>query len=274
MSEGASVSAVAKAINQFSDPYERQARLYPALLALSPIIVTAMALYGDKLGLISGVVSLLVAFGLLHLLSDYARSRGKEKEQALWGKWGGAPSTQVLRHRDGTFELGELRGYHGKLATLMGKSFPSSADETSDPQGADAVYAEACGMLRGATRDTKKFNLLFKDNISYGFRRNALGLRNIAVASCIASLLWVAIRQGPSMWISRYQAATTPESFFLVSEVTAIGASLVMLLIWTTFITEKSVQAAAFSYARMLVSACEVLAVKPKAGSAKKEKVK
>ncbi|ALQ01637.1 hypothetical protein AK973_1188 [Pseudomonas brassicacearum] len=47
-----------------------------------------------------------------------------------------------------------------------------------------------------------------------------------------------------------------------------------MLLIWTTFITEKSVQAAAFSYARMLVSACEVLAVKPKAGSAKKEKVK
>ncbi|WP_334598286.1 hypothetical protein [Pseudomonas alvandae] len=273
MTGGASVSGFAKAINQFSDPYERQARLYPALLALSPIIVTAMALYGDKLGLISGVVSLLVACGLLHLLSDYARSRGKEKEQALWRKWGGAPSTQVLRHRDGTFEVGELRGYHGKLEKLMGKSFPSIADETSDPQGADAVYAEACGMLRGATRDTKKFNLLFKDNIAYGFRRNALGLRNIAVASCIASLFWVSIRQGPSMWISRYQAATTPESFFLVSEVTAIGASLVMLLIWTTFITEKSVQAAAFSYARMLVSACEVLAIKPKAGSAKKEKI-
>lgn len=274
MSGGTGVSGFAKAITQFSDTYERQARLYPALLALSPIIVTAMALYGDKLGLISGVVSLLVAFGLLHLLSDYARSRGKENEQSMWRKWGGPPSTQVLRHRDGTFEPGELRGYHGKLAALMNKPFPSSADEAADPQGADAVYAEACGMLRGATRDTKKFNLLFKDNISYGFRRNALGLRKIAVASCAVSLVWVAIRQGPSMWVSRYQAATTPESFFTVNEVTAIGASLVMLLIWTTFITEKSVRAAAFSYARMLVAACEVLAAKPKASRAKKEAVK
>ncbi|UVL05964.1 hypothetical protein [Pseudomonas sp. B21-047] len=274
MSGEASVSGIAKAISQFSDPYERQARLYPALLALSPMIVTVVALYGDKLGLISGIVSLLIVLGGLFMLSDYARSRGKAKEQALWQKWGGAPSTQVLRHRNGTFERGELLGYHSKLATQLGRPFPSSAEEASDSQRADEVYAEACGMLRGATRDTKKFKLLFKDNISYGFRRNALGLRKVAVASAIFSLIWVAVRQGPSMWVSRYQEATTPEAFFSVGEVTAIGASLVMLLIWTTYITEKSVRDAAFSYARTLVSASGLLAAKPKASRAKKEKVK
>ncbi|POD70906.1 hypothetical protein BKM17_23715 [Pseudomonas syringae group genomosp. 3] len=268
-------SAFVKAISQFSDPYDRQARLAPALLSISPVTVMAVALYGDKLGIVSFIISLLTACGLLFFLSDFARGRGKAKEKALWQKWGGAPSTLVLRHRDNTtFEPGLVENYHAKLSMLMDKHFPSALEELDDPKTADALYASACGMLRDSTRDHKTYGLLFRDNISYGFRRNAFGLRKIAITLCVGSLVWVAIRQGLSIWVTRLQTATNPESFFTLNEVTAIGASLVMLLVWSFYITEASVKEAAFCYAKTLILASETLASKHKASKAKIPKAK
>ncbi|HRL94763.1 MAG TPA: hypothetical protein PK873_14515 [Pseudomonas sp.] len=268
MTDSTGASSLAKAISQFSDPYERQARLYPALLALSPVIVLALSLYGEKLGVLSSLISALIACGLLYLLSDFARRGGKAKEQALWKKWGGVPSTQVLRHRDNEiFDSASTQRYHTILAKKMGIPFPTASEEASDPQAADALYTSAGNMLRNATRDTKKYSLLFKDNIAYGFRRNAFGLRRIAMTLCLGSLLWVGVRHGPSIWVTRFQAAANPESFFNGGELTSIGASLAMLVVWLSYFTELSVREAAFSYARTLILVCETWAPKPRAAS-------
>lgn len=253
-------STLAKTIGQFSDSYERQARLYPALLALVPLVVLVLSLYREKLGLLSSVISALVTCGVLFLLSDIARRRGKAKEQALWKKWGGVPSTQVLRHSDGTFDPVSTNRYHVMLAKKMNLSFPSASEEAVDPQAADAIYTSAGNMLRDATRDTKKFALLFKDNISYGFRRNGFGLKPIGIVICFGSIFWVGLRHGVSVWATRVQSATDAESFLSGGELTTIATALAMLLTWSCYFTEQTVREAAFSYAQKLILACESLA--------------
>lgn len=266
-------ASIAKAIGQFSDPYERQARLYPALLALSPVIVLVFSLYSEKLGVLSTLVSALIVCGLLYLLADFARRGGKANEPALWKKWGGMPSTQVLRHRENTtFDVASLQRYHGILAKKMGARFPNAGEEAADPQAADALYTSAGNMLRNATRDTKKFGLLYKDNISYGFRRNAFGLRRIAISLCLGSLVWVGVRHGLNSWVTRFQAAATPESLLSGGELTSVAVSLAMLFLWLTYFNEQSVREAAFSYARTLVLTCEAWAPKPRAARATAEK--
>jgi hypothetical protein len=273
MTESSGIAmTVTKAISQFSDPYDRQARLYPALLALAPLIVLVLSLYQGKLGLISSVISALVACGTLFLLSDLARRRGKAKEQVLWMRWGGVPSTQVLRHSDATFDPVSTKRYHAALSNKIKLSFPSASEETADPQAADALYTSAGNMLRDATRDTKKFGLLFKDNIAYGFRRNGFGLKPIGIFICAGCIVWVAIRQGISVWASRLQNATDAESLFNGGELMTIGTAFFMLLVWCFYFTEQTVRDAAFSYAQKLVLACESLGDPPKAARSTKVK--
>jgi hypothetical protein len=60
---------------------------------------------------------------------------------------------------------------------------PTADDELHDPAGADDFYAGAGFWLRDQTRNVKIFNILFDDLVSYGFRRNLLGLKYIAVAA-------------------------------------------------------------------------------------------
>ncbi|MEO5332360.1 MAG: hypothetical protein H7839_10085 [Magnetococcus sp. YQC-5] len=248
-----------KAMDQISDPYERQSRLYPALLALSPLVVLVISLYGERLALISTVTSTFVMCGVLFLLTDLARHLGKAKEQALWNKWGGIPSTQVLRHSDSTFDSISTKRYHTILTKTTGLKFPLPHEETANPAAADAAYTSAGNMLREATRDTTKFALLFRDNISYGFRRNGFGLKPIGLIICLCCILWVGIRHGISPWEERFHNAIDLESFFDAGELATLAAASLMMLVWQFFFTEKAARDAAFSYARKLILACESL---------------
>nr|WP_181854218.1 hypothetical protein [Pseudomonas aeruginosa] len=71
------------------EPYERQARLYPAFLCILPLVVMAITLYGNQLLDMKGIFALAGGAGLMYLLADIVRSKGKEKEKALWQEWGG-----------------------------------------------------------------------------------------------------------------------------------------------------------------------------------------
>jgi len=219
---------MAKVLARFSDPYVRQARLVPALLTIVP----------------AGI-------------SDTARRLGKAKEKSLWSKWGGMPSMQILRHRDSTFDVVSTKRYHATLATKMREVFPTEDDEKKDPDGADAMYVSACNMLRNKTTDTTKFKLLFANNVSYGFRRNGLGLRGIGITVCVACVLWVWLRPGWSARIKQVHDADDLQSFFNQGEWIALGVALLMLLFWLLFFTEKTAKEAAFTYAKTLIEACE-----------------
>jgi hypothetical protein len=84
------------------DPYERQARLYPALLALLPLLAMIMLLYSPKASALTSILTLAVSCGGLYLMTNLCREFGKRLEEKLFREWGGKPTTQLLRHRDHT----------------------------------------------------------------------------------------------------------------------------------------------------------------------------
>ncbi|WP_155625640.1 hypothetical protein [Burkholderia pseudomultivorans] len=253
------VGALTSMVSAFGDRYDRNARLKPALLMLLPALVAVIALYHDALGMLGSIVTLAGGCGLPFLLADFARSRGVAREQELWKSWGGAPSTQLLRHADSTVDPVSKARYHGFLAEKTSTKFPTPAAEKQNPEKADAVYASATKWLRGATRDEKKFRLLLNDNITYGFRRNAYGLRGFGIAVSALTLVWVCLRHGLSPFITRFRDAKEIESLFSAGEWTSLLFALVMLVAWITVFSKTSVRAAAFSYAEKLMLACETL---------------
>lgn len=252
----------------FLDPYERQARLFPALLCLFPALFMAIALYSDQLLNLKGLGAFVGGVGLMHLLADIAQSKGKGTEKRLWQEWGGVPSIQMLRHRDDFFDAVSKRRYHDLLAKKINVPFPTREAEAKDPDAADAAYAAAGNWLRETTRERTKFYLLFRANVSYGYRRNGFGVRWLGLSVCLAVVGWVLIRLGPDSWSQRLGVATHPEAFLDAGEAASIGVAVFMSAIWLCYFTEARVREAAFSYAQRLILTCEVFPSRSPAKSA------
>lgn len=244
------------------DPYERQARLSPALLCLAPLMVMVISLYSRQLWSLAGLAGLVGTVGILYLLADVARSLGKTHEARLWKNWGGSPSTQVLRYRNDVFDKVTKRRYHDFLAKKIKADFPTEADEKADPTEADAAYAAGCNWLREMTRDTKKFALLFGANINYGYRRNGYGVRWLGLAICAAVVAWVFLRHGLEALEQRVAAAPNFDSILNAGEAATLLIALFMATIWLFYFSEARVREAAFSYAQRLVVACEILSAR------------
>lgn len=265
-------AAIADALSKFGDRYDRNARLAPALLVLLPAVVAIIALYGKSLGVLGTIVTTIGVCGGWSLLADFARSRGKSREKAMWAKWGGPPSNQMLRHSDTTFDEVSKARYHTMLAKKIGKKFPTAAEEANNPAAADGVYASAGNWLREATRDEKKYRLLLNDNIAYGFRRNGHALRRLGILVCVCVISWTLLRHGLSPLSDRLHKTTDAEALFSGGEWISLGIAVIMLFAWIGFFTEETVRSAAFSYAHKLVVACESLFSAQTAKASTKEK--
>ena len=66
------------------------------------------------------------------------------------------------------------------------EALPNLAEETADPESADRRYNEATATLRELTRPRKDFPLVFEENVEYGFRRNCLGIRPVALTVALS----------------------------------------------------------------------------------------
>jgi hypothetical protein len=65
------------------------------------------------------LVGLVTSFGLTALLAQIGCDQGKMKEPRLYERWGGKPTTQLLRHRDSTIDENTKGRYYSKLAKLI-----------------------------------------------------------------------------------------------------------------------------------------------------------
>jgi hypothetical protein len=239
-----------------TDTYTRQARLYPALLAGAPLVALAVGVYGLPLEPSAGLIALLASLGVIYLLTSIARELGKRVEDVLYASWGGKPSTQLLRHRDSTLDSVTKARYHAFLANKLNVPFPTASDELADPGAADATYASAARWLLDQTRNTKTFPLLFKELIAYGFRRNSLGLKPIAIFIALLSLLWLFSATGV-LTLGGFNGKAfmvLPMPAHLVG-----GIDLVLLVVWVCFVTRRTVRTAAFTYGDLLLRACDIL---------------
>ena len=181
-------------LNLITDPYDRSARLYPALLLIAPeIVIVTTAMSGD---FIKSLGTTVAGCGGAFLLSQLARDAGKNCENALYQKWGGTPSVTIFRHRDTRLDAITKARYHKKMASIVKETTtPSIEEEQADPAASDKIYAAWSTYLRINTRDTKKFSLLFRELTNYGFRRNIFGLRLIGIITtalcCAVSAIWL-----------------------------------------------------------------------------------
>ncbi len=240
--------------NLISETYDRKARLYPSLLLVSPIVAAAVAILSTKLSGLQSFGAILVGCGGAFLFTELARDAGKKGEAGLFKKWGGLPSIAIFRHRDSRLPPITKARCHKKLASLVKEAkAPSVEEELANPSAADEIYAAWSYHLRVSTRDTKKFALLFRENVSYGYRRNVWGLRPFGMAVSLASAV-----------VCVAHSYFTYQSTGKMEEVVALGGafSVVLLALWIFRFTEEWVRIPADAYAERLIECSETLGTK------------
>jgi hypothetical protein len=231
-------------VNLITDSYERKARLYPGLLLVAPIVIILIGMSSAKLSKLESLGTALAGCGGAFLMAQLARDAGKKCEKSWFEAWGGMPSVAAFRHREGLIDSITKARYHAHLTVLVKDAkAPTLEEEAADPSSADQVYSAWSSYLRVHTRDTKKFPLVFKENISYGFRRNVCGLRPIGIV--VSSLSFAA----GVAWLYHLHLSgvtATPEA------IGALACALVFLLLWVFRFTPDWVRIPADAYAERL----------------------
>ncbi len=258
---------VVETVLRLSDPYERHARLYPALLVFAPIGLTAICLHGANISLLAGAVSLLAGCGLLFWIASLVRDAGKKREQGLFDSWGGKPTTQLFRHRNHEIDVVTKKRYHAMLSKALGITFPSVEDESANPAAADQTYASATKWLIEKTRDPVRYALLLKENYSYGFHRNMLGARLLGPVIALAAIAWVLVELVIELGAQPVSLADKLFAIPLTHKIPLVGSG-VLLLMWIFGVNAERARVAAFAYAERLLAACETVAVSPESGAA------
>jgi hypothetical protein len=243
------------------DAYSLRARLFPAIIAAAPALAALALLISWKSFELSNAIATLALIVLLFAIADFARARGRAIESTLYDEQGGKPSIILFRRTDSTIEEALKERYRHFLAGKLGVAAPSASPEQVDQAAADSFY-EQCGVwLRANTRDTKKFPLLFGENVTYGFRRNLLGVKGLAiglnltvVAICVA-LLW----HGNWTWGSELGKRTIVVLLIAVMHAMYVCAA----------VRKSLVRDASRAYARELILSCEAFIGSPAANKSR-----
>lgn len=233
------------------DKYSIYARLVPALIVLLPVGLSIVCLFPQKFIGWDLLVWLGTSCGMAVFIEQLARDRGKKKEPELFEMWGGKPTTVMLRHKDSVLGRTTLERYHQKLTSLLdGTNLPSAEDEEKNPEHSDQIYDSCVTFLRTRTRDKKKFNMIFAENVNYGFRRNLWGMKPHALIFIILSIA-VALTQVHPNWLNPGQVK--PVVFV------ALILDISFLVVWIFQIKPDWVRTAADAYAMQLLAACDQL---------------
>ena len=243
-------------LNSMFDPYDRKARLAPALLCGLPLFVSVVLLIPEVGAIWAAVGGLVLYCGGATFLAQIGRDRGKVLEPKLYSSWGGKPSVAMLRHADTRLNASTKNRYRAFLQRVVpGLALASVEDERMNPEEAEDGYESANSWLLAQTRDRERFGLLFRENINYGFRRNVWALRPWAFGLEAIAIVVVGVVALES-WTGELSAT-----------IRAIGvevwASLVLTVVHGFFfafkIREGWVRLAAEAYAQQLLAACDAL---------------
>ncbi|GGM99370.1 hypothetical protein GCM10009721_28030 [Terrabacter tumescens] len=171
------------------DEYDREARLVPALLTVLPLVLVAIGFGVQDNPVLAGIVAVLLAIGAPMVVAKQVADRGRAVEKTLFAKWGAPPTTlKLIPTPDG--QGGELlRQRRGRLERVSGISLPTGPNLSDSTV---QTYEAAVRWLIENTRDRAKFPVVWAELKTYGFERNALGLRAVALTTsgCGVLALW------------------------------------------------------------------------------------
>lgn len=234
------------------DTYSVKARLAPALITIVPVIALAVvAVPWNQFSVPQSAAASLVAI-LFTGASDLARRRGKRLERKILKANGGQPMATTLRHRDSTIDPVLKLRYVDWLGVQLNETPPTYHEEFENKVSADAFYSRCTVVLRDRTRDAARFKLVFEENVTYGFRRNLLGLkRPTLLLDLLVNLVGMAM-----LWRGADLAGdpVRPVAVAVVLAITALHA-----IYFLSMVTKASVLDAADQYGRQLVLSAETL---------------
>jgi len=235
-------------LKQF-DAYTLRARLVPALLAAAPAVAALALLISWKSLDLSNSVATVATLVLLLAIADATRERGRAVEAAIYPGRRGMPSVVLFRRNDATLNAGTKDRFRAALARKLGVTAPTAEEEAGNQDTADAFYEQCGDWLRKNTRDTKRFPLLFTENVTYGFRRNLLGVKWIALTlNVLVVVICVAL-----LWRQSWSIDTPDGKRICVVLIVAAAHALYMLLA----VRRSAVLDAAHAYGRELILSSE-----------------
>lgn len=234
------------------DKYSLNARIYPVVILLLPLVIIGISYSIEYESYFQILSTLGVSAALTYFLSNLGRDKGKQQEPILWEKWGGMPTIQLLSFKNGIIDKHTKRKYHKLLLELSPIEECNIDFENASIDSVSDIYKSWSKFLISKTRDTKQFSLLFKENISYGFRRNLWGLKSISLIIVFLVLL------------SNYSYQVLNYGFLGLSEYPLqffISETMLVLLsfIWIFWINSEWIKIPAFSYAERLLESIESL---------------
>ena len=233
------------------DSYTFEARLLPVFIVGLPVGFAVIAFSPLKFlgwGILTGFIA---SSGISVLLAQMGRDMGKNKEIHLFESWGGMPTTLTLRYRSSTLNQITLKRYHEKLANLVtGTHAPTADEEVKELSNTDQIYKAWVDYLRTKTRDRTKFQLVFEENKSYGFRRNLWGMKPLGLMITITALVAM-IGLVVFQW----------HIYDLIRPITTVVLLIIgcFLFSWIFWFNPAWVRVTADAYAKQLVESCDQL---------------
>ena len=247
----------------FADLYTFRARIQPALVVALPLGFLLFALLPGHHFFVTAFFGLLGAAGGTAVLAQVGRDRGRKKQDELWDRWGGAPTTRLLRHCQMSGDPKLSESLRQQIEEWWGKPLPTEQEEKADPESADAQYKEVTKNLLEATRDKSRFSLVFTENVNYGFRRNIWGLKpwGLPIAVTLALVAWTLFaltvwgRPWPDPW---WNVLVNPDNIAVIRLATAVANSA-FAIFWLFWVKPSWIKPVAEVYAQQLMESVRTL---------------
>ncbi|QET02993.1 hypothetical protein FOB72_13670 [Cupriavidus pauculus] len=238
------------------DPYQQKARVFPGLLTALPILVPLLWILGPKNPILTALLGLVTSCGAIYGLASVARGLGKRLEGRLVAKWGGLPTTIILRHRDRHLDDYSKARYRSVIEAKLGVKLPTVDEENAEPDVADQMYDGVTRHVRELTRG-KEHALLLKENIAYGFHRNMLAMKPLGVITSLVGMLFGVMISG-MVQLSPFQIHADKVASPGAAGGITLVVSIVVFASWMYF-TEDHVKRIAYTYAERLFESLTVI---------------
>jgi len=232
------------------DKYSLNARIYPVVILLLPLVVIGVTYSLEYEEYIQILSTLGITSALLYFLSNVGRDSGKPKEPKLWQKWGGMPTAQLLSYKNEIIDKHTKQKYHRELQNLSPIDDTSIDFENVDLSEVIEVYKSWTKYLISKTRDTKKYALQFKENISYGFRRNLWGLKTLSIFLLLICMIGNYVFQGIKNGFLSYDTFSVQ---FFISE----SILILLLAVWIFIIDSNWIKIPAFAFGERLLESID-----------------
>jgi len=128
-------------------------------------------------------------------------------------------------------------------------------EENNFPIESDHKYTSAVNFLREYTRNSKKYSMIYDDNVAYGFSRNICALKKIAILIALlcvsANILFMVL-----LILGNGYFFENPSILFCLL---SMVVSIFFAIFWILYPTEEYVYGRAIRYAKSLLASCDVL---------------